>query len=555
MRFRINRVLLQCVCISALAGQTGLQAQFIPASEYHQSEAVKRRYGDPKMKFDTPGFASGKSDFTGHEEMMEFIYALQAKANNMSSRIIGYSQEGRAIAAMIFSNSGTFSTAELLRLNRPVVFLQGLQHGNEPAGGEAMLLLAKELASGALRPLLDRITVVIVPRCNPDGASYFTRDTPRRVDINRDHIKMDLPETEALHRLLNEFQPEVVVDAHEFSVATRWLEKFGMLQSWDLMMLYATTANLPPALTQLAEGLFRRNMVADVERAGYSQFWYYTTSYNEADKRVSMGGTAPDIGRNAGGLQNAISFLIESRGVGIGREGFARRVHSHYVAIGALLQTSADHASEVMRAVSASRAEVARRGREIGPGNEIVVTARGRITKQKLTMIDPVSGELKDLEVDWEDTLATQAQLTRQRPYAYLLAPSFNDIARRLALSGIEVKKLRVAADLEVESFQVLDRRGGATFVEGYVRQSVSTEVVKKRVKFPAGTFVFTMAQSNANLLVAALEPESTSSFVSLGLLPVDKKGTHPSIGASSEVPVYRLLQPQSLDFLPVVLP
>lgn len=555
MRFRIHRVLLQCLCISVLASQTGLQAQFIPASEYRQSDAVRRRYADPKISFDTPGFASDKSDFTAHEEMMEFIYALQAKASKLSSRIIGYSQEGRAILAMILSNSGTFSTAELLQLNRPVVFLQGLQHGNEPAGGEVMLLLAKELVSGALRPLLDRITVVIVPHCNPDGAFYFTRDTPRRVDINRDHIKMDLPETEALHRLLNEFQPEVVVDAHEFSVATRWLEKFGMLQSWDLMMLYATTANLPPALTQMAEGLFRRNMVADVERAGYSQFWYYTTSYNEADKRVSMGGIAPDIGRNAGGLQNAISFLIESRGVGIGREGFARRVHSHYLAIRALLQTSADHASEVIRTVRGSRAEVALRGRDIGPGNEIVVTARARSTKQKLTMIDPVSGELKDLDVDWEDSLASQAQLTRQRPYAYLLAPSFSDIARRLALSGIAVKKLRVAADIEVESFQVLDRRVGATFVEGHVRQSVSTEVVKKRVKFPAGTFVFTMAQSNANILVAALEPESTSSFVSLGLLPVDKRGTHPSIGASSEVPVYRLLQPQSLDYLPAVSP
>ena len=83
----------------------------------------------------------------------------------------------------------------------------------------------------------------------------------------------------------------------------------------------------------------------------------------------------------------------------------------------------------------------------------------------------------------------------------------------------------------------------------------MSTEVVSKRVKFPAGTFIFTMAQANANLLVAALEPESPSSFVALGLLPVDKQGTHPSIGASSEVPVYRLLQPQSLDYLTPALP
>jgi hypothetical protein len=528
-----------------------LYAQYIPAQEYRQSEAVKQRYADPKIKFDTPGFAPGKTDFTSHEEMMEFVYGLSQRADNMSVRIIGQSQEGRPIPLLVFSNSGRFDTADLIRLNRPIVLLQGLQHGNEPAGGEVMMLLAKELVSGPLRPLLDRITVLIAPRCNPDGAHYFTRDTPRRIDINRDHIKMDLPETIALHRAINEFQPDVVVDAHEFSVATRWIEKFGMLQSWDLMLIYATNPNVPAALTQMADGLFRRTMIGDIERAGYSHFWYYTTSYNLADKRVSMGGTAPDIGRNASGLQNAISFLIESRGVGIGRESFGRRVHTHYVAITSLLRVAADHAGELMRVVRDTRAEITRRGQAIGPGNDIVVTMRSQNTKQKLTMIEPASGALNEIEVDWEDTLAAQPQLSRQRPFAYLMPPSFSEVARRLSFSGIEVKQLRKPMTIEVESYQVLDRRVGATFVEGHIRNTVTTEVAPKKVTFPTGSFVYLMAQPSANLIAAALEPESASSFVSLGMLPVDKKGTHPSVGASSEAPVYRLLQPMLLDYAP----
>ena len=60
-------------------------------------------------------------------------------------------------------------------------------------------------------------------------------------------------------------------------------------------------------------------------RAGYSHFWYYTTSYNMKNLLVSMGGTTPDIGRNFAGLQNAVSFLIESRGVGIGRQACVGR--------------------------------------------------------------------------------------------------------------------------------------------------------------------------------------------------------------------------------------
>ena len=56
-----------------------------------------------------------------------------------------------------------------------MIWLIGQQHGNEPAGGEAMLALAAALSSGELEPLLGRISVVIVPRGNPDGAAADRR--------------------------------------------------------------------------------------------------------------------------------------------------------------------------------------------------------------------------------------------------------------------------------------------------------------------------------------------------------------------------------------------
>jgi murein tripeptide amidase MpaA len=195
------------VCVLLLAPSSIVHAQDIEAEEYRQGEAVKQRYPDPRVTFSTPGFAPGKKNFTSHEEMMAFLHELRGQTDNMSLRILGHSQEGRVIPLLVFSNSGRFATSDLLRLNRPVVFLQGLQRGNEPASGEVMLALARDLAAAPLRPLFDQITVLIIPRCNPDGAHYFARETPRRIDINRDHIKMDLPETIALHRALNEFQP------------------------------------------------------------------------------------------------------------------------------------------------------------------------------------------------------------------------------------------------------------------------------------------------------------------------------------------------------------
>jgi len=532
-----------------------LQAQFHPDRIYKQSAEVRQRYPDPHVVYDTPGLAPGRQDFTSHQEMLAFVEDLKRRTGVVQVRTIGASQEGRTIPALVLSASDAKTPAELRRLGRPVVVMAGLQHGNEPAGGEAMLVLAQELATGSLRPLLDELTVVIVPHANPDGAYYFRRSPYSTVDINRDHVKVDLPETRALHRVVEEYGPHMFIDAHEFSVANRWIEKFGTLQSYDLLVQYATNPNVYPALTALADQKFLSTLRGDVERTGYTHFWYYTTSYNLKNLQVSMGGTTPDIGRNFAGLQNAVSFLVESRGVGIGREGFARRVHTHVVAITSLLKTAAAHARELMATVDAARADSIRRGQDPQPGDMIAVTLKNPLIKQKLMMLDPQSGALKEVEVNWSDSLHAAAQIKRARPYAYVMLPVFHEVAGRLMRSGIEVQRLNKPVELEVESYQVTDRRASSTYIEGRITSRVTTEVVSKKVLFPAGSYVFPMAQANASVIAVALEPESPSSFVSFGMIPVDKKGSPVTASASSEIPVYRVLHPVNLDMQAVKLP
>ena len=527
-------------------------AQCAPGAQYTQTDAVKRRYPDPPVKFDTPALTPGKSDFTTHEEMLAYLQRLSQRADNMLLRTAGFSQERRSLPLLVFTNSGQFSPAALQRLERPIVFLVGQLHGNEPAGGEAMLALARALAEGELKPLLDRVTVVILPRANPDGAHYFWRGTASCIDINRDHVKVDLPETAAIRRVTRELPPDIFIDAHEFSVATRWVEKFNALQSYDFTMAYATHPNVDPRLTEMAERVFSRSIARDVAAAGYSHFWYYTTGYDVKDKRVAGGGTAPDIGRNYAGLQHALSFLVESRGVGIGRDSFARRVHTLYLVLASVLRSAADNAQEVRRVTRAAREETSRRGRDAAASDRIAVTLKMPSRQQTLAMIDPVTGEPKNVEVEWIDPREAEPGLTRVRPYAYLVLPSHSEVARRLALSGIQVRRLKAPAELEIESYEVTERRQGAVFVEGHIRSTVTTEVQVRKKLFPAGTYVFSMAQPGANILIAALEPESISSFVALGIVPTDRRGlANPQEAAPSEIPIYRVMKPMAFATIP----
>ena len=62
-----------------------------------------------------------------------------------------------------------------------------------------------------------------------------------------------------------------------------------------------------------------------------------------------MGGVAPQIGRNANGLRNAVSLLVETRGGGLGRTDLKRRVQAQVVATTSVLTSAASHAADLVK--------------------------------------------------------------------------------------------------------------------------------------------------------------------------------------------------------------
>jgi hypothetical protein len=197
------------------------------------------------------------------------------------------STQGRDIPVVYLSAEGLDDPAAIRRLGRPVIWFIAQQHGNEPAGGEAMLALASALAKGELAPLLDKISVAIVPRANVDGAAADKRVLASGADSNRDHLLLSQPEVRALHLAMRALPPDVVFDHHEFSVAWRWVEKFNGLQAADVMILEATNPSIPGALSDIARNLYRPALEAAIRRQGLSSFDYVTTDPTPDRARVA----------------------------------------------------------------------------------------------------------------------------------------------------------------------------------------------------------------------------------------------------------------------------
>ena len=485
-----------------------------------ESPGVTARFPDPAVSYRTPGLAPGRTTFTSNAELQSLLRSLvreePASANATTIRLVpvGSSQTGVPLDGLYFTRDA--GTAAPGRSARPTVLLVGQQHGDEPAGSEALLVIAQELAQGKLQPLLDRINVVLLPRANPDGMVAGKRISASGIDINRDHLLLRTPEAQAIATLARDFDPAVVVDLHEYSVIGRYLDKFGAVQRFDVMLQYAMTANLPEFIGKASEEWFRRPVLQALKAEGLSVEWYYTTSTDIADKKISMGGVQPDTGRNVYGLRNAVSVLIETRGIGLGRAHLLRRVHSHVVAMTSILNSTATRSADLLKLRQFVAADVSAKACQ----GELIVEAAATPSEYNLTMLDPQTGADKKLAVAWDSALELTPVKRRARPCGYWLRADQIDAVLRLRGLGIVVHKLDDAGALRGETYREIARDMGVrNDVRGSIADAggvlnVKVEAVPALIDVPAGSYYVGLDQPLANLVSAALEPDTQNSYV-----------------------------------------
>ena len=128
------------------------------------------------------------------------------------------SEEGRDLPLAVIGSPAPRAPAAARARSKPRVLLLANIHGGEVEGKEAALILARRLAGGDLRRVLDRVTVLVAPIYNADGNERVSvdnrpaqfgpsggvgaRETARGLDLNRDFVKREAGESQGLASLL-----------------------------------------------------------------------------------------------------------------------------------------------------------------------------------------------------------------------------------------------------------------------------------------------------------------------------------------------------------------
>jgi Zinc carboxypeptidase len=483
-----------------------------PTPPISPSLMSKERFGDlPGFVLETPAFAANKKDFTTEAELSQFLHRKIAPSPNVSWRRLGRTSGGRDMHLLILTQDGRSDPVSVASSRKPNIWLIAQQHGNEPAGAEAALEVLRRLVSTDLRQVLERVNVMVVPRANPDGAANFVRETASKMDMNRDHMHLSLNETQKLHTALNDYPPSVVLDAHEFTVAGRWVERYGATQASDVLFQSASHPGVADSLKRASKELLEPALQTAWANYGLKPYVYHTLNVQGPQNFVQMGGNFSGIARNAMGFMGAVSLLIETRGVGIGKENYSRRVATHVISMVAVLRASAANAESLRSALREAR-------RHPLAGSDWVVEHTAQRETKLIPMLDAISGDEKAVSVEFQNSLVITPTIQRALPSAYVLPPYLGSAALigKLQSLGLNVSRTQIAQELELESYTVTQFRQEAGEF-GAPIERITTEIKRFKKTLEAGSLWIGVTQGYQPLWRIApllFEPESLGSLV-----------------------------------------
>jgi len=127
--------------------------------------------------------------------------------SRLRSQELGRSAEGKAITQYTFGHGPA------------KVLLWSQMHGDEPTATMALADMLKFFATEPAHPLVklieQKLTLLMIPMLNPDGADRFTRRTAQLVDVNRDALALQSPEARILKEVQQREQPAYGFNLHD----------------------------------------------------------------------------------------------------------------------------------------------------------------------------------------------------------------------------------------------------------------------------------------------------------------------------------------------------
>jgi hypothetical protein len=461
----------------------------------------------------------GYQRVTTHEELLQYLEQTARTSPIVRIETIGTTTLGRTIPMAVISTGKSPSKL------RVMVFCS--QHGNEPSGKEAALILLERIARRQMDPLLAKIDLWLVPSVNPDGNELQQRWNGAGKDLNRDHLILMQPETRALHDVYDRVLPEATLDVHEFMTSGKAWEDAGYYRTIDEQWGAPTNPNVDVWFRRYGvETMFpfvRERLEADGFR-----FYNYTIVGSPADT-MRHSTTNVNDGRQSLASQGSYSFILEGRNGRTFHDEIERRTKGQLSAISHFLTFVSEKAGTIRAKVQAARAAIP------ASRDSVVLLAEYLFSGEAMSMpVRTIVGG-KDSVIRVLHRSMPTPMLRTARPEAYVIPAAQAGLIELMRRHRVSLRALTAPATMCVE-VQTVVRWDTKIFEEDPL---LFPEIIRSSAEreFAAGDVVVPVNQLKALLIVLALEPASV-----WGVVQYEPFASLRVVGA--EFPVYRIMKP-----------
>jgi hypothetical protein len=306
--------------------------------------------------------ATDYAETSRYDEVVAFMKAMAAASPQIHLTTYGYTYEGRPLPLAVIGAPD--ATPEKVRATgRTRVFVQGNIHAGEVEGKEAMLWLLRSIAKGERADWAKQVVLLVNPIYNADGNERVNvrnrgsqwgpvggmgqRHNAQDLDLNRDNTKLETAEARSMARLLNAYDPHVIIDLHTTNGSNH-----GFFLTYDT----SASPNTSPAIANLV----RKDLLPSVTKAvkakhGWSYFYYGGVSrQGEPAWRGDLDLYKPRYTQTYWGLRNRIGILSETYSYA----SFEDRIKAAYRFVEEIVNYAAANGAAIRQACAAADAEL-----------------------------------------------------------------------------------------------------------------------------------------------------------------------------------------------------
>lgn len=502
---------------------------------------------------DLPLTVAEKSNFKAtarFQEVVDFCNQLAKISPLVRQTVLGTTTEGRKLPMLILADPPVATPEEARKSGKLVVYLQGNIHAGEVDAKEAVLMMAREIATTPHPALLKDLIVLMVPIFNADGNERMSRTNrpgqlgpeegmgirtnAQNFDLNRDFVKLESPEVRALVRCINQWDPAVVIDGHTTDGSFH-----RYVITYEGPRCLAGDANI---IKYTRDALFPE-VGKKLEKATGFHSYFYGNFTRDKEGWETVPGT-PRYGIHYVGLHNRIGILSESYSYAsykdriIGSREFFRAIFSY----------ASEHKDEIKAMLEKAREQTIQAGKDLKASDMVAVRQKSTPMAKKTTLEgyeDAVRGgrrqrgeKTKDYQLYYYGL--EEPVVSVRRPGVYLIKPGFDKVIETLQRHGVEVELLREDIHLDVEAYKVAKiSRAERAFQQHRIVGLEVTSATADR-KIPAGTWVVKTAQPLGDLVVYLLEPQCEDGLAAWNFFDS-------GLEQGSEFPVLRVLSTPAL--------